>query len=119
MRAIGILFEEVRSQMSVATPQPILERLSGPDWTRIQRLLLRKVWLPRPLYTALPAIYFVLGTMAFLTAILVPHWSWVLPYVLLVGIACFHAAVLISALRLRYALRNRRRPASQTKASGL
>jgi len=105
--------------MSALAPHHILERRSSFDCSGLQRFLCRKVWLPRPLYTALPIIYFALGTLAFLTAIFVQHWAWILPYVLLIGIGCFHAAVLISALRLRYALRNRMSGQGRTEASGL
>ena len=73
---------------------------------QIRRLLLRKLWLPRIVYEALPYLYIALGVVALTSALFSPDWTWVLPYVVLLGLICLHAGLAIAALRYRF----RRRP---------
>ena len=73
---------------------------------RIRRLLFRKLWLPRVVYEALPYLYIGLGAVALASALFSPDWTWVVPYVVLLGLICLHAGLAIAALRYRF----RRRP---------
>lgn len=74
---------------------------------RIRGVLLRKLWLPRVVYELLPYMYMLLGVGALISAVLTPDWTWVIPYIALVGLICLHAGLGIVALRYRF---RRRRP---------
>lgn len=69
--------------------------------TGLKQIMLRRVWLPKPLYSALPCLYIGLGLYATYAAMFTEHWSWVVPYFLLLACACLHAGVLTAALRIR------------------
>lgn len=71
----------------------------------VQDFLLRKIWLPKLVYSLLPWLYLLLSVAAAVSALFLEHWSWIVPYMLLLGIGCLHAAVLILTLRWRYARR--------------
>ena len=77
----------------------------------MRRLLLRKLWLPRFLYEALPYLYISCGLAALLAAAFAPDWTWILPYAILVGLVCLHAGLAIATMRIRF--RTRRRKPSQ------
>ena len=74
----------------------------------LRRVLLRKLWLPRFVYEALPYLYVVLGLAALASAIYAPGMTWILPYLLLIGLGCLHGGLALVALR--YRLRQRQRP---------
>lgn len=76
---------------------------------RLRGLLLRKLWLPRFLYEALPYIYISCGLAALLAAAFAPDWTWILPYVILVGLVCLHAGLAIATMRLRFRKRSDKR----------
>jgi hypothetical protein len=59
----------------------------------------RRIWLPSPLYAAIPWIYLVSGTLSLLGALYLPDWAWPLPYAALFGIACLHAGLRIATMR--------------------
>lgn len=61
----------------------------------------RSVWLPEPVYAAIPWIYLTSGTLSLLGGLYLPEWAWQLPYALLFGIACLHIGVHIARLRRR------------------
>ena len=61
----------------------------------------RRIWLPKPVYEALPAIYIVLGAGALASALFMPGWTWILPYMVLLAIGCIHAGIAVSAMRMR------------------
>lgn len=61
----------------------------------------RPVWLPEPVYAAIPWIYLTSGTLSLLGGLYLPEWAWPLPYALLFGIACLHTGVHIATLRRR------------------
>jgi len=69
---------------------------------RIRRLLCRKLWLPRFLYEALPYIYISCGLSALIAAAFAPGWTWILPYVILIGLVCLHAGLAIATMRVRF-----------------
>lgn len=75
----------------------------------LRGILLRKLWLPRAVYEVMPYVYVCLGLLALASAIYLPGWTWVLPYLLLIGLACLHAGLALIALRYRF--RRRSRPA--------
>ena len=76
---------------------------------RIGHIMLRRVWLPKPLYNALPMIYICLGIYATYAALFMTHWSWVVPYFLLLACGCLHAGIYTATLRIRAYRRYRRR----------
>ena len=78
---------------------------------RIRRLLFRKLWLPRFLYEALPYIYISCGLVALIAAAFAPDWTWILPYVILIGLVCLHAGLAIATMRVRF--RKRRDKSAQ------
>ncbi len=75
-----------------------LDKRAGGD---IWRLLNRKIWLPKSLYTALPYLYIGLGSYAIFATLLLKHWTWIIPYFLLFGIICLHAGLIVATLRWR------------------
>ncbi len=81
---------------------------------RIQQIFLRKLWLPRGLYEALPYLYIAVGLLALFSAIFSPGWAWILPYVLLVGLIFLHLGLALVALRYRFRKSRRRAPIRKT-----
>jgi hypothetical protein len=69
--------------------------------SRLQASARRSVWLPEPVYAAIPWIYLTSGTLSLLGGLYLPEWAWQLPYALLFGIACLHTGVHIARLRRR------------------
>ena len=63
--------------------------------------LLRKIWLPRGLYDAIPYFYIVAGLAAFLATLYINTWIWILPHYLLFSAACLHIGILILRRRMR------------------
>ncbi len=61
----------------------------------------KRLWLPRPVYESLPAVYVLLGIGALSSALYMPGWTWILPYLVLLAIACIHAGIVVSAMRFR------------------
>lgn len=68
---------------------------------RIRSILLRRLWLPRFVYEALPYVYIACGLFALASAIFTPDWTWILPWAILVGLICLHAGLALAALRFR------------------
>ena len=66
-----------------------------------KQLKLRKIWLPKLLYDALPYFYLVAGVAAFLTTLYISEWFWVLPHYLLFSAACLHLGIYIVHRRRR------------------
>ncbi len=59
------------------------------------KLMTRKIWLPKALYTILPYFYVVSGCAALLATLYISDWFWVLPHYLLFAGACLHMGVLV------------------------
>jgi hypothetical protein len=74
---------------------------------RFSATLLKKLWLPRGVYEAIPYLYLLAGVLALLSAIYSETWAWILPYLVLLGLVCLHAGIAILTLRYRF---RRRRP---------
>jgi len=68
----------------------------------LRRIFLRKLWLPRALYEALPYIYVLSGTVALVAALYLPGWTWILPYIILLGLVCLHIGLGLLTLRFRF-----------------
>jgi len=68
---------------------------------RLRRALVSKLWLPRPVYELLPYAYIFAGAGALTAALYLPGWTWILPYLLLIGLAGIHAGLALVALRYR------------------
>lgn len=73
---------------------------------RHQSLIVRKVWLPRIVYNALPCFYVGAGIAAFLATLYINVWFWILPHYLLFSIACVHLGLLVYRRRRRHASDN-------------
>ena len=67
--------------------------------TRLRKLLFRKIWLPGSAYASLPGLYIFLGIYAIAAALYLQHWSWIVPYLLLLGIGCVHAGIVVLSMR--------------------
>jgi hypothetical protein len=87
----------------------INSRASNKLWQALNR----KIWLPKGVYTALPFLYIGLGIYAVGAALFLRHWSWIVPYFLILGIVCLHAGMLVATMRWR----NRRNKGSQPNRS--
>ena len=83
--------------------------------TRLRRLLLKKVWLPRALYEALPFIYICSGLVALAAALFQPGWTWILPWTLVFGLVALHLGLGIAALRHRFRRKNGEKRVSEKK----
>jgi hypothetical protein len=64
-------------------------------------LLNRRVWLPAPLYAALPFLYLLFGALALASGIWLPDPGWILGYLLLTSAGCLHAGLWFMMLRRR------------------
>ena len=69
--------------------------------SRIQRILLKKIWLPRSIYATLPFLYLALGAYALTVALFLSHWSWLMPYLVLIGVGCVQFGTYVLGLRWR------------------
>ena len=56
----------------------------------------------KALYEALPFLYVIGGLAALLSALYLPGWTWILPYLLLLGAISMHAGLAIITLRWRF-----------------
>jgi len=80
-------------------PAPITR--AGNRGRRRGALRLRKIWLPKLLYDALPWFYLFSGAAAFLATLYISDWFWVLPHYLLFSAACLHLSVYVFRRRFR------------------
>ncbi len=71
------------------------------------RLLTRKIWLPKAIYDALPYFYLIAGTVAFFTTLYISNWLWILPHYLLFSAGCIHLGVIIFNMRHKHRWRHR------------
>ncbi len=62
-------------------------------------LAMKKIWLPRLLYDALPYFYLTAGFTALFATLYISEWFWVLPHYLLFAVACLHLAYVVSGRR--------------------
>ena len=67
----------------------------------VHRFLLRRIWLPGPVYAALPFLYLLLAAFALVSGIYLPDPGWIFSYLLLISVGCLHAGVLLMLLRRR------------------
>ena len=80
---------------------PKTDRSAASHGQLLRRLLLRKIWLPRSAYAALPYLYIFLGLYSMLAALYLGHWSWIIPYLVLIGVGCVHAGAIVLSMRWR------------------
>lgn len=64
-------------------------------------LLTRKIWLPKPVYTALPYFYILVGILALAATVYISEWFWVVPHYILFSAACLHMGIVIGERRRR------------------
>jgi hypothetical protein len=69
----------------------------------------RRVWLPAPVYAAMPWVYCALGAAALGSGLFLPDPAWRAPYLLLLAVCGLHAGIRILLLRRRFRLARRRR----------
>ena len=69
----------------------------------LEKTLLRKIWLPKLLYDAVPWFYCAAGTLALLSASYSGGWLQVRPHALILPVFCLHPGVwvLVKPLRRR------------------
>lgn len=82
--------------------------LIGGRLQPLRRVLLRRVWVPRAVYESVPALYLGTGAGALWSALYLPGWTWIVPYLALGGLGSLHAAFAVA--RLRYRSRRDRYP---------
>lgn len=87
---------------SPSATQPTESERNKGLLAKLRAVFLRKLWLPRILYEALPYLYISLGVAALASALYAPGWTWILPYLVLIGLACLHAGLAIVTLRYRF-----------------
>lgn len=86
---------------------------------RLRMLLARRVWLPGPVYAAVPWIYLGAGITALVGGLYLPDGTWMIPYLVLLGLASIHGATAIASMRHRRRNRHLRDQALDGgKASG-
>lgn len=71
----------------------------------LRRVLARRLWLPGPVYAALPFLYLLLSALALASGLYLPDPGWILGYLLLISTGCLHAGVWLMLLRRRHRLR--------------
>mgnify|MGYP001554711048 CR=1 FL=1 len=64
-------------------------------------LVVRKIWLPKLMYDALPFFYVGAGLAAFAATLYISAWFWILPHYLLFSVGCVHLGILIFRRRRR------------------
>jgi len=69
---------------------------------RVWQFLNRKIWLPNSIYSCLPYLYLGFGTYAIGAALFMTHWSWIVPYFMIMGIGCLHTGMVIATLRWKH-----------------
>ena len=69
---------------------------------KLRGVLFRKLWLPRAVYEILPYFYVFSGLAALFSALYLPGWTWILPYLVLLGAVCLHAGLAVLTLRWRF-----------------
>ncbi|MDX1499524.1 MAG: hypothetical protein R3176_06490 [Woeseiaceae bacterium] len=74
---------------------------TGTDRPTTGPLLTRKIWLPKPLYAALPYFYILVGLLALAATIYINEWFWVVPHWILFSAACLHMGLLVGRRRHR------------------
>jgi hypothetical protein len=74
-------------------------------------LLGRGLWLPGPLYLAIPWIYLCAGSASLIAGLCLPEPLWAYPYLVLLGLICLHAGIVIASLRQRRRRRHLREKA--------
>ncbi len=87
--------------LSDATPKPTPLSDTQELAQKRDRLITRKIWLPKLLYDALPYFYIVSGVVALFTTLYISAWFWVLPHYLLFSVACVHFGIIIYRRRHR------------------
>lgn len=75
-----------------------------PVGRKKESLALRRIWLPKLLYDALPYFYLTSGLTAFFATLYITEWFWILPHYVLFSLACLHIGVAV--LRRRRGNRN-------------
>jgi len=95
---------------TIVTESVATKKKRGAVHHKIRKILFRKLWLPRPLYEALPVIYILMGLVALVSGLYLPDGTWILPYAVLLGLVCLHAGLGVAALRYRHSHRRNRRP---------
>jgi len=97
--------------MQTTQPNTVTRPHAPGIQARLRQTLLRKLWLPRGVYEAIPYVYLSCGTIALVSAFFSSGWTWIIPYAVLLGLVCLHAG--LALLTLRYRFRRRKLPAAR------
>lgn len=88
----------MHDEKALQAPTP---ELRGDMLSRIRKILLRRLWLPKIVYESLPYLYILCGMAALASALYTPDWTWILPWAVLIGLICLHTGLGVVALRYR------------------
>ncbi len=86
----SVVGNSTRLNRDVSTPRPTYR-------------IIRKIWLPKLVYDALPWFYSAAGIAALLATLYIGDWYWVVPHSLLLSAACLHLALYVFIRRHRKA----------------
>jgi hypothetical protein len=81
--------------LQAAAPVRVSRRTAG----LLRQILLRRIWLPEQAYAAIPWFYLGAGLGALVGGLYLPRDSWILPYLVLMGVAIAHAGVVVASMR--------------------
>ncbi len=87
------MFKDARNELTSLGVSTRIEDETTP-------FLLRRIWLPRLIYLAIPYFYMTAGLLALATTIYISQWYWVLPHYLLFSAVCLHMGFVIRRWRL-------------------
>ena len=90
---------------STVTDSATAGKAGGELGKKIRKILFRKLWLPRIVYEALPYLYILVGICTLISGVYLPEGTWILPYLVLLGLVCLHAGLGVATLRYRYSRR--------------
>ena len=76
--------------------------IDKPAGQPVKSWLFRRVWLPAFIYEAMPLIYIACGLLALSAALFLPGWTWILPWLIIFGVALMHLGLGILGLRHRF-----------------
>ena len=83
-------------------PSETLETVRPLQFARhLRSALLQRIWLPDKAYAAVPYFYLAAGFCALCGGLFLPEGSWILPYLLLMGVVIVHAGLAVASLRRR------------------
>ena len=99
--------------LSKAESQQLNLGANQEDTHDAEKLLRKKIWLPKFVYDGLPYFYLTAGFAAFFATLYISEWFWIVPHYLLFSAACLHLGVVVSRRRRKFTKSAKRRQADQ------